>query len=80
MIETKAQRDEGTEGQSVPTLLLLSTEHPELGTLGRQRVCLGAMPTMLIQVNLDFGKSRDFRRAAWASVAVSNPQFVRPEN
>jgi hypothetical protein len=44
-----------------------------------ERVRLGAMPTMLIHVDLDFGQSRDFRRAAYASVAVSNPDFPLPE-
>jgi hypothetical protein len=35
---------------------------------------------MFREVELDFGKSRDFRRAAFASVAISNPDFVHPEN
>lgn len=45
-----------------------------------ERIRLARMPTALRQVDLDFGKSRDFRRAAYASVAVSNPDFPLPAN
>ena len=45
-----------------------------------ERIRLGRMPTMFRHVDLDFGKSRDFRRAAYASVAVSNPEFPLPAN
>lgn len=38
---------------------------------------VGAAPR---QVELEFGKSHDFRRATYASIAVSNPDFTRPEN
>ena len=45
-----------------------------------ERVRLGAMPTEFRHVDLDFGKSRDFGRAAYFSVAVSNPDFPLPAN
>lgn len=45
-----------------------------------ERVRLRVMPTMMRELELDFGKSRDFRRVAYASVAISNPDFPRPEN
>jgi hypothetical protein len=45
-----------------------------------ERIRLSRMPTVFRHVDLDFGKSRDFRRAAYASVAVSNPDFPLPAN
>ena len=45
-----------------------------------ERIRSGAMPTMLRQVDFDFGQSRDFARAAYVSVAVSNPEFPKMEN
>jgi len=57
-------------------LLLGTASHVE----SVERIRLGAMPTEFRHVDLDFGKSRDFRRAAYASVAVSNPDFPLPAN